>query len=82
MSKKRRQRERERVSAQTVWSDVSPPEPAPWAQLGLAAASRSRILLAWCRRFPRAWGIDFPRTTHIICGLCIVSWCGEEYQCE
>lgn len=43
----------ERESAQTVWSDVSSPEPAPWARLGLAAASRSRILLAWFRRFPR-----------------------------
>lgn len=69
----------ERESAQTVWSDVSSPEPAPWARGSwqLQAGPGSSLPGSDVSR-----GYDFPRTTHIICGLCIVSWCGEEYQCE
>lgn len=53
----------ERASAQTVWSDVSSPEPAPWARLRVAAASRSRILLAWFRRFPLGVSISLGQLT-------------------
>jgi hypothetical protein len=72
-----REREREYASPAALPSGTRTSSPSLLLQL-FWQIQQVPILLVWFRGSPRV----FRQTAHIICGLCIVSWCGEEYQCE